>query len=66
MSNRDYPGWICMQCGLKYGRKGSVNEHATWHFGECGVCGEPRTVTEPRDFGHLTGFESAREGKDSP
>jgi predicted amidophosphoribosyltransferase len=27
---------------------------ATWHGGECGVCGLAGMVTEPRDFGHLT------------
>jgi hypothetical protein len=26
---------------------------ATWHEGECGVCGLASMVTEPRDFGHL-------------
>lgn len=26
---------------------------STFHLGCCGVCGETKPVTEPRDFGHL-------------
>lgn len=53
-----YPQWICVDCGEKHGRR--VPEVATWHYGKCGVCGYPRSVTEPRDFGHL------RDGWNSP
>jgi len=31
------------------------NAISTWHTGKCGICGEERSVTEPRDFG---GYES--------
>jgi len=48
----DYPSWICCDCGKRYGRK-LPSKHATWHHGECNVCGEDDIVTEPRDFGHL-------------
>lgn len=50
-SRGDYPEWVCVPCGKKYGR--SVPELATLHEGVCGVCGESGPVTEPRDFGHL-------------
>ena len=26
---------------------------ATWHSNECDICGLTKTVTAPRDFGHL-------------
>lgn len=50
--NKEYPQWICMECGLKYGRKGVVGL-ATWHNDKCDICGEMRDCTEPRDFSHL-------------
>jgi len=43
--------WVCYDCGVKHGRR--VPGLATWHEGRCCVCGEMKTVTEPRDFGHL-------------
>ena len=46
-----YPNWICLKCGIKYGRRECGD--ATWHMGSCDVCGEKDEVTEPRDFGHL-------------
>jgi hypothetical protein len=48
---KDYPLWICMPCGQKYGKKECGT--ATWHVGSCDVCDAIRSVTEPRDFGHL-------------
>ncbi len=48
----DYPSWICEDCGRKHGNRKCG--WATWHCGDkCGVCGEEKQVTEPRDFGHL-------------
>ena len=47
----EYPRWICWDCGIKKGH--TAPGIATWHDGECGVCGRFLTVTEPRDFGHL-------------
>lgn len=46
-----YPAWICWDCGIKYG-KGDCKV-ATWHQDTCGVCGNDKFCTEPRDFGHL-------------
>ena len=46
-----YPEWICSDCGEKYGRQSP--KLATWHEGECEICGFTNAVTEPRDFGHM-------------
>lgn len=46
------PDWVCSDCGNKYGnRKCGI---ATFHIGTCGVCGEEKEVTEPRDYGYLS------------
>ena len=47
----EQPTWICYDCGMKHGsfKVGT----ATWHKDTCGVCGEIKTCTEPRDFGYL-------------
>ena len=49
---KDYPVWICRDCGLKYGHhNGRI---CTWHIDTCDVCGKKGIgCTEPRDFGHL-------------
>lgn len=48
---REYPVWICQDCGETYGRKPCGI--ATWHEDFCDVCGAYGPVTEPRDFGGL-------------
>jgi hypothetical protein len=52
---RKYPTWICKTCGCLHGNRPSASQHgATWHLGECDVCGACGVeVTEPRDFGDL-------------
>lgn len=55
MPQADYPDWICYECGMKYGR--SEPRKSTWHIGRCDICGETKSVTQPRDFGHLVGME---------
>jgi hypothetical protein len=49
---RETGSWVCVDCGLKYGRtpEGHV---ATYHIGKCDVCGEEKAVTEFRDYNHL-------------
>jgi hypothetical protein len=47
----NYPSWICLKCGIRYGRR--EPGAATWHIGKCDVCGKEKSVTEPRDFNHL-------------
>lgn len=47
------PRFVCSYCGETYGRHACA-ETATWHIGECDVCGdEPIPVTDPRGFGGL-------------
>lgn len=50
---KPYPAWACRECGNAYGRGMPEDHVATWHTGVCGVCGQEKTVTEPRDFGHF-------------
>ena len=49
--SKPYPIWICHECGDKYGNR--PFGVATWHQDVCGVCGETKACTEPRDCGHL-------------
>ena len=42
---------VCNECGTRYG-KYSVGCSSV-HTGTCDVCGETRSVTEPRDYGYL-------------
>jgi hypothetical protein len=60
------PAWICHECGVKHGRwfqedgtyVGPEHHCATFHHGECGVCGTTNiTVTEPRDYGNLREYK---------
>lgn len=51
--NDYYPAWVCIDCGNKYGRGYPDGHCCTVHNGTCGLCGQTKPVTEPRDFGHL-------------
>ena len=55
MRRKPYPDWICDECGRLHGKRPEGNPHgATYHIGECGICGTGGVeVTEPRDFGFL-------------
>jgi hypothetical protein len=36
---------------------------STMHMGECGVCGEHKSVTEARDYGYMVpGWQKKRAG----
>jgi hypothetical protein len=48
-----YPSYICMSCGIKYGKKGIPPVGATWHLDICDICGRRSPLTQPRDFGNL-------------
>jgi len=50
---KDYPEFICFDCGKKYGNNPDSNHICTVHEGICWICGQKKPVTEPRDFGHL-------------
>lgn len=50
----EHPAWICNDCGeAVYGKLSGVS---TWHEDTCGICGETKAVTEPRDFGGYQGL----------
>jgi hypothetical protein len=36
---KQYPDWICNQCGRLHGKRPEGNSVATYHIGRCGVCG---------------------------
>lgn len=50
--NINYPDWICFECGSLYGNRPCGI--STWHENKCDICNKITSVTEPRDFGHLT------------
>lgn len=57
---KPYPTWCCYECGknarefsTKAGHKvGPMILVSTYHEDTCDVCGETKSVTEPRDFGY--------------
>ena len=49
-SDRVYPAWCCHDCGITASGGKTLHNYATYHSGICGVCGESKAVTEPRDF----------------
>lgn len=50
--SEDYPGWICTDCGEKYGRARGTT--ATVHVGSpCGWCGRDDVpVSDPRGWSY--------------
>ena len=46
-----YPFWVCRECGTK-AQRWAGTAVSTYHQGTCGVCGELKAVTQPRDFGY--------------
>lgn len=50
--SREQPVWVCYGCGDTH-RAGKWYAYSTWHGGMCGVCHQPKPVTEPRDCGYL-------------
>lgn len=49
VDNERYPTWVCSDCGLK-ASQGKAFTVSTFHNGVCGVCGQTKAVTQPRDF----------------
>lgn len=47
---RPHVEWICYDCAKKHGGESIPYHVATFHTNICGMCGEERTVTEPRDY----------------
>lgn len=59
MNKKPYPKWVCRPCGIK-ASKGAEFTVSTYHVGICGVCGQKRAVTQPRDFYYPDFKPSAR------
>lgn len=47
-----YPEWVCKDCAYKAGGVSPRGMVSTFHRGKCDVCGEIKSVTEPRDYGY--------------
>lgn len=65
MKLKPYPLVICADCGRKYQTRGGSGI-STFHQDICDVCGEDKTVTEPRDYGFPTfpGHEAPMAGSE--
>lgn len=62
--DNDYPVWVCVPCGVKFGKNVQETRISTFHIGVCDVCGKEDAVTEPRDFGYLKdNWRDAKKGK---
>lgn len=49
MKKKEYPNWVCRDCGLK-ASKGRSFMISTFSKGKCDICGKITSITEPRDF----------------
>lgn len=45
------PEWVCLECATARFARIPEGHIPTWSIGICGLCGEEKEVTEPRDFG---------------
>lgn len=45
------PDWVCFDCAKTRGARVPQGHCYTVHIGICGLCGQTKEVTEPRDFG---------------
>jgi len=52
VTRNNYPPWTCSDCAYKAGGKWKDKHIATFHQNICPVCGELKSVTEPRDYGY--------------
>jgi len=54
LRSKDYPAWVCIECGLKasqaMGKVPPAFSVSTSHEGVCGVCGKTKAVIDPRDY----------------
>jgi len=50
--DKPYPSWVCAECAHEARGRFSQLNTSTMHEGTCGVCGQAKTVTEPRDYGY--------------
>ena len=61
MKKKEMPDWICADCGNKYGSY-PEGHLSTWHNGTCGICGEDKPVTEPRDYRYIPKYFETKRG----
>lgn len=45
------PEWVCHDCATGRGARIPEGHIPTWNINKCGICGEERYVTQPRDYG---------------
>ncbi len=50
MKLKTYPEWCCDRCAGETGNRMPEEHLATYHIGECDICGIMKEVTEPRDY----------------
>lgn len=50
------PAWVCLDCASERGASPSPGHIHTIHTDVCGICGQEKEVTEPRDFGLTRGL----------
>jgi len=50
VSQKNYPRWTCGECAIKAGGIWPEGHVGTFHMNICPVCGEHKSVTEPRDY----------------
>lgn len=58
----EYPDWACESCGKEHGRGIPKNHVSTWHYGKCEICGQNKSVTQARDFGHFPNWFNRDSG----
>lgn len=55
-TNSERPSYICIDCGQEHckGLPESLIHSPTFHEGVCDMCGKTSSLTQPRDYGHLS------------
>jgi|AntRauTorckE6833_2_1112554.scaffolds.fasta_scaffold00300_12 hypothetical protein len=59
------PAWVCFDCAEKRGARVPEGHIVTVNILECGLCGEVKEVTEPRDFGKTRNLLKIEDNEDN-
>jgi hypothetical protein len=59
----NYPEVVCNDCAKAAGKVWPEGHIATFYPAVCGICGEKKTCTEPRDWDHFTKEELEKARK---
>lgn len=51
MTGSAYPDWVCADCAKPVAKRFPSGD-STSHEGTCDVCGQKKSVTQPRDYGY--------------